>query len=227
VRRAAVAFNNMQSRIRDFIDERTRFLTAVSHDLRTPITRLRLRAEMLEDEQVRGKFVRDLHDMENLVNSTMDFLRGLETQEAAQPVDILALLETVQADAAETGQDVELQESTAIKPMVGRPRALRRCLDNLVSNAIRYGKGARMSVADTGRVVVIRVRDRGPGIPPAELERVFEPYYRLEYARSQEGGGTGLGLSIARNIAQLHGGSLVLQNHPEGGLEAILTLPRT
>ena len=106
-----------------------------------------------------------------------------------------------------------------------RPRALRRLLDNLVTNAIRYGKRAIITVEDLGSDVVIRIRDAGPGIPPEELEKVFEPYYRLEPARSLEGGGTGLGLSIARNIADLHGGTLVLQNHPAGGLEAILTIP--
>jgi signal transduction histidine kinase len=124
----------------------------------------------------------------------------------------------------DTGYDVQLLGRIQ-RPIMLRPRALRRLLDNLVTNAIRYGKRAIVTVEDLGSEVVMRVRDAGTGIPPQELEKVFEPYYRLETARSQDGGGTGLGLSIARNIAELHGGTLILQNHPAGGLEAILTLP--
>jgi len=224
VRAAAAAFNNMQARLRDYIYERTRILTAVSHDLRTPITRLRLRAELLADEELKAKLVRDLQEMENMTNATLSFLRGFEDREALQSVDLMALLESLETDSVDTGYDVELHGRVG-RPVMLRPRALRRLLDNLVTNAIRYGKRAIVTVEDLGSEVVIRVRDAGQGIPPEELERVFEPYYRLEIARSQDGGGTGLGLSIARNIAEIHGGTLVLQNHPAGGLEAILTLP--
>ncbi|HSC46815.1 MAG TPA: ATP-binding protein [Gammaproteobacteria bacterium] len=224
VRAAAAAFNTMQARLRDYIQERTRILSAVSHDLRTPITRLRLRAEMLDDEEVRGKFVRDLQDMENMARVTLDFLRGLESQEAPQSMDVMALLESVQADETETGRDVRLLGGLS-GPVKARPQALRRCLDNLVGNALRYGGRAVLKVEEEPEQIRIRIHDPGPGIPEAELERVFEPYYRLESARSQAGGGTGLGLSIARNIAEMHGGTLKLRNHPEGGLEAVLTLP--
>ena len=225
VRAAAVAFNTMQARLRDHIYERTRILTAVSHDLRTPITRLRLRAELLPDQGLREKLVRDLQEMENMTNATLSFLRGMEDREPLQSVDLMALLESLETDSLDMGYDVKLQGSTP-RPVMLRPRALRRCLDNLVTNAVRYGQRAILEVEDIGAAVVVRVRDSGPGIPPAELEKVFEPYYRLDAARSQVGGGTGLGLSIARNIAELHGGTLVLQNHPAGGLEAILTLPK-
>ncbi len=224
VRAAIAAFNTMQARLRDYIFERTRILTAVSHDLRTPITRLRLRAELLQDETLRTKLVRDLQDMENMTNATLAFLRGFEDREALQSVDLMALLESLETDSMDMGYDVQLLGHIR-RPVLLRPRALRRLLDNLVTNAIRYGKRAIITVEDLGADVVIRVRDAGPGIPVEELDKVFEPYYRLEPARSQEGGGTGLGLSIARNIAELHGGSLVLQNNPAGGLEAILTLP--
>ncbi|MGE5626453.1 MAG: ATP-binding protein [Bacillota bacterium] len=224
VRAAAAAFNTMQARLRDYIFERTRILTAVSHDLRTPITRLRLRAELLSDAALKEKLVRDLQDMENMTNTTLSFLRGMEDREPLQSVDLMALLESLETDSRDTGYDVQLQGRIG-RPLMLRPRALRRCLDNLVSNAVRYGKRAILEVQDLGTAVVVRVRDAGPGIPPEELEKVFEPYYRLDTARSQSGGGTGLGLSIARNIAELHGGTLVLQNHPAGGLEAILTLP--
>ena len=223
VRAAAAAFNNMQARLRDYIYERTRILTAVSHDLRTPITRLRLRAELLADEELKAKLVRDLQEMENMTSATLSFLRGFEDREALQSVDVMALLESLETDCRDMGYDVSLHGSIG-RPVPLRPRALRRLLDNLVTNAVRYGKKAMIGVEDLGQTVVIRVRDAGPGIPHAELEKVFEPYYRLDAARSQESGGTGLGLSIARNIAELHGGKLVLQNHPAGGLEANLTL---
>ncbi|MDE2234956.1 MAG: HAMP domain-containing protein [Gammaproteobacteria bacterium] len=225
VRGAARAFNDMQTRLVNYIEDRTRLLTAISHDLKTPITRMRLRAEMLEDESLKEKIVRDLQEMENMTNATLDFLRGLEVSEAPQSVDLMALLESLQQDAVETGRNVSLQGSIS-KEYNGRPLALRRCLDNLVNNAVRYGKRAMISVEDDGNAVIIRVRDAGIGIPESMLEKVFEPYYRLEEARSQAGGGTGLGLGIARNIATLHGGTLVLRNHPEGGLEVVLTLPR-
>ena len=177
-------------------------------------------------KHLKAKFVRDLQDMETMTNSTLDFLRGLEASEAAQPMDLMALLESLQADSAEMQQEVGIVGSVAA-PFYGRPRALRRCLDNLLSNAIRYGKHATLNVEDGESTVTIRIRDAGPGIPDDQFEKVFEPYYRLESARSQQGGGTGLGLGIARNIAELHGGSLTLRNHPQGGLEAVLVLPRT
>jgi signal transduction histidine kinase len=224
VRAAIAAFNTMQARLRDYIYERTRILTAVSHDLRTPITRLRLRAELLDDEALKAKFVHDLQEMESMTSATLAFLRGFEEREPVQSVDLTALLESLQTDCLDMGYDVQL-ESRVPGPVLLRPRALRRCLDNLVTNAVRYGGGkVTVTAEQKGADIVIRVRDTGPGIPEAELEKVFEPYYRLEGARSREGGGTGLGLSIARNIAELHSGSLLLRNHPDGGLEAVLTL---
>jgi signal transduction histidine kinase len=224
VKRAAHAFNEMQAQLVRYVEDRTRTLTAISHDLKTPITRMRLRAELLDDPKLRDKFVRDLQDMETLTNSTLDFLRDLDANETPGSVDVMALLESLQADAVETGGNVTLQGRIS-HPFRGRPQALRRCLDNLVSNALRYGKRAMISVEDSDRELVIRVRDAGPGIPESELERVFDPYYRLDAARSDVQG-HGLGLGIARNVAVAHGGTLQLRNHPEGGLEAVLTLPR-
>lgn len=225
VRHAAKAFNEMQTKLVRYIEDRTRLLTAISHDLKTPITRLRLRTEMLDDEGLKEKFIRDLHDMEHMTNATLDFLRGLEVSEAPQPMDLMALLESVQADAQETGQTVTLSGSVN-GAFTGRPQALKRCLENLVGNAVRYGRRAELGVEDDGHTVTIRVRDAGPGIPEEQLEKVFDPYYRLDESRSRELGGNGLGLGIARNIAALHGGSLTLRNHFEGGLEAVLKLPR-
>jgi signal transduction histidine kinase len=225
VARAARAFNGMQARLIAYLRERTSVLAAMSHDLKTPVTRLRLRAELLKDPELRTKFARDLEEMESMVQATLDFLRGLETQESSKPVDMMALLESLQADLSEVGNQVSIEGRT-VKPYPGKPAALKRCLGNLLDNAIKYGGSAAISVDDNGDRLEIRVRDEGPGIPQPELERVFEPFYRLEGSRSRETGGTGLGLAIARSVAEAHGGRLTLANHPEGGLEARLTLPR-
>ena len=224
--RAARAFNTMQQRLSRFIADRTRIFTAMSHDLKTPITRLRLRTEMLEDEALRAKFAKDLEEMEAMVTQTLDFMRDASTGEAVQRIDAMALLESLQTDYQDTGSQVGIEGSSG-QPYPGRPLALRRCLSNLVDNAVRYGSRATIKVEDAGDHLTIRVLDDGPGIPEAELEQAFEPFFRGEASRSRETGGTGLGLGIARNIARAHGGDLVLRNRAEGGLQAILTLPRT
>jgi len=225
VSRAAHAFNTMQARLAAYIRDRTRVLAAMSHDLKTPITRLRLRAELLDDGEIKRKFSRDLEEMESMVGATLDFMRGLENGEPVKPVDIMALLESLQADLRETGSAVEI-EGAAASPYPGRPQALKRCLGNLIENAVKYGHSARVVVDDSGARLEIRIEDEGPGIPQSELEKVFEPFYRVEDSRSRETGGTGLGLTIARGVAEAHGGALSLHNRPEGGLEARLTLPR-
>jgi signal transduction histidine kinase len=226
VARAARAFNTMQSRLARFIEERTRALAAMSHDLKTPITRLRLRAELLDDALLRAKFTGDLEEMESMVGATLDFMRGIDTGEAPRPIDVQALLESLQADLQETGGRISI-EGNAAGPYVGRPQALKRCLANLLQNAINYGGSATVAVDDNADRLEIRIRDEGPGIPEQELERVFEPFYRLEGSRNRETGGTGLGLGIARSIAEAHGGHLRIRNCAEGGLEAALTLPRS
>lgn len=223
--RAARAFNTMQARLAGYLRDRTRVLAAMSHDLKTPVTRLRLRAELLEDPQVRAKFTKDLDEMESMVGATLDFLRGQESGEAVQPVDVMALLESLQADTAEMGGAVGIEGATR-SPFPGRPQALKRCLANLIENAVKYGKSARVTVDDDDDRLELRIRDEGPGIPPEELEKVFEPFYRIEASRNRGTGGTGLGLAIARSVAEVHRGTLVLRNHPEGGLEAVLVLPR-
>ncbi|MDH5513116.1 MAG: ATP-binding protein, partial [Gammaproteobacteria bacterium] len=225
VRRAAAAFNTMQSRLQTYLREREQMLAAVSHDLRTPITRLRLRAEMIEDESLRVKFARDLAEMEAMTTAALDFLRGAHVDEPVQPVDVLALLESLQADMEEAGHEVQVRAQD-IAPFPARPLALKRCLTNLADNAVKYGKRAEIGVEDDGRELRITVADDGPGIPEAELKRVFEPFYRIEGSRSRETGGVGLGLSVARDIARAHRGELALRNRPGGGLEAVLMLPR-
>jgi len=224
--RAARAFNTMQRRLSRFIADRTRIFTAMSHDLKTPITRLRLRSELLEDETLRAKFDKDLQEMEAMVTQTLDFMRDADTREPVQQMDVMALLESLQTDYQDTGHTVEI-EGNIQRPYPGRPLALRRCLANLVDNAIRYGARAAIRLEDSAERLSIRVLDDGPGIPEAELEQAFEPFFRAEASRSRDTGGTGLGLGIARNIARAHGGDIELRNRPEGGLEAILTLPRS
>jgi signal transduction histidine kinase len=225
VRRAARAFNTMQQRLSRFIADRTRILTAMSHDLKTPITRLRLRTEMLEDEALRAKIAKDLDEMQSMVTQTLDYMRDSSRREAARPVDIMALLESLQTDYQDTGNTVEVEGAVA-QPYVGRPLALRRCLANLVDNAVRYGGRAVIRAEESATGITLRVLDEGPGIPEHELEQAFEPFFRGEASRSRETGGTGLGLGIARNIARAHGGDVVLANRPSGGLDAVVSLPR-
>lgn len=225
VRRAAQAFNTMQARLARFLRDRAHLLAAVSHDLKTPITRLRLRAELLEGPELKAKFVRDLDEMETMARATLDFLRDANTREPVQPVDVDALIESLQADADELGQEVQIH-GNATSPYAARPLALQRCLRNLIDNAVKYGGRATVDVNDSATGLQIIVADDGPGIPEQQLEQVFEPFFRLEPSRSRETGGVGLGLSIARDIARAHGGDLVLRNRASGGLEAVLTLPR-
>jgi len=225
VARAARAFNTMQERLARHMRERAATLAAMSHDLKTPVNRLRLRAELLDDSEVKKKISQDLQEVESMVHATLEFMRGGESAEKAQPIDVTALLESLAADAQDTGGKVAI-EGAASSPYVGRPQALKRCLGNLLDNALKYGSAATILVEDAPERLTVRVRDRGPGIPERDLERVFEPFYRLEGSRSRDTGGTGLGLSIARNIAQMHRGTLTLCNLKEGGLEAALTLPR-
>jgi|LNFM01.1.fsa_nt_gb signal transduction histidine kinase len=225
VLRAARAFNTMQSRLASYLRERTQVLAAMSHDLKTPITRLRLRAELLQDEQLRDKFERDLREMETMVASALDFLRGMDNGEPVRPVDVNAMLESLQTDLCETGGAVTI-EGRAASPYPGRAQALKRCLANLLENAIKYGKVAHVVVDDDNDRLQISILDEGPGIPAEHLDRVFEPYYRVEGSRSRDTGGTGLGLAIAKNLVELHGGSIKLQSPDGGGLKVMVVLPR-
>ncbi|MBI5275385.1 MAG: HAMP domain-containing protein [Burkholderiales bacterium] len=225
IRQAARAFNTMQQRLARFIDDRTRVLAAMSHDLKTPITRMRLRSELLEDDEVRQRFEADLGEMEAMVTQALEFMRGVGATEPRQAVDIMALLESLQSDNEAMGRSVRL-EGQALAAFPAQVTLLRRCLSNLVDNAVLYGGSATVQVEDTPQRLTLRVLDEGPGIPAAELEKVFEPFYRLEPSRSRSTGGTGLGLAIARNLAQAHGGDITLSNLPHGGLQAELTLPR-
>jgi signal transduction histidine kinase len=225
VARAARALNTMQSRLIAYLDDRTRVLAAMSHDLKTPITRLRLRAELLEDSALKAKIEADLEETQSMVDAALDYLRGAARGESARPVDVAALLESLQADMRALGGEVTI-EGAAAKPLVAKPQALKRCVWNLLDNAVKYGTRARIAVDDDERRLRIRILDEGPGIPAAEMEKVLEPFHRVESSRNRATGGTGLGLSIAKDIAEDHGGSLTLSNRAAGGLEATLILPR-
>jgi signal transduction histidine kinase len=222
---AARAFNTMQRRLNRLVNDRARILAAISHDLKTPLTRLRLRAELLDDAEQQARIRADIDAMEELVNTTLDFMRDAAGDEPLQVTDIDALLGSLQADYEDSGHALDL-EGHCRSPLAVRPQALGRCLVNLVDNALKYAGEARLVVADTPDRLEIIVRDAGPGIPDDQLEQVFEPFYRVEDSRSRETGGSGLGLSIARSVVRAHGGDLVLVNRPGGGLDAIVRLPR-
>ncbi len=225
-RQAAEAFNRMQERIRRLIAERSRALAAVSHDLRTPLTRMRLRAELVDDDELRNQFNADIDDMQAMVEATLDYLRGLSDSEPLQEIDVEALLQSLVADQQAIGRPVTFLSTSAAASYRGRLSGLKRAVANLVDNAVKYGREARVTVVDGPDCLRIMVEDNGPGIPEADLVRVTEPYVRLEGSRSRATGGVGLGLSIASDAARLHGGRLELENIPQGGLRAVLRLPR-
>lgn len=225
VRRAASAFNRMQERIRSLVETRTRMLAAISHDLRTPITRLRLRAEFIEDDEVRAKTMADLTEMEDMVSSVLAFARDDAQTEERATVDLAALVQSVCDNLADTGNDCAFAEAGRM-PFRCRPLSLRRAITNLANNAIAYGKRARLSLLEEEGNVVIRVDDDGPGVPEEQLGRIFEPFVRLEDSRNRQTGGTGLGLCIVQSVAEAHGGKVRLSNRPEGGMRAELVLPR-
>ena len=226
---AARAFNQMAERIRRFVADRTQMLAAIGHDLRTPITRLRLRAEFMDDDEQRRKMLSDLDEMEQMIAATLAFARDDAAAEPAAALDLAALCRTV-ADEAADARPEPAEAITYDGPerltVRARPVAMKRAVANLVSNALSYGGAARIRLSreDSGLVRMV-VEDDGPGIPDSELEAVFTPFRRLESSRNRETGGTGLGLTIARNILRAHGGDVVLRNRPEGGLSAVASLP--
>ncbi len=222
VRQVAAAMNAMQQRLRQLFRQRGQFLAAVSHDLKTPITRLRLRLEAISEPALRERMEQDLAEMQWMVDQTLEFMRDDAGRERASRVDLSALLESLAEDFGDTGCPVAVGELPRIV-LTTRPRALRRCLDNLVNNACRHGGGARLGVERDDAAVRIFIDDDGPGIPERELDRVFEPYYRLDDARG--GAGNGLGLAIARGIAETLGGTLQLANRSPRGLRATVALP--
>jgi signal transduction histidine kinase len=214
----------MQARLRRFVDDRTRMLGAISHDLRTPITSLRLRAEFVEDEETRSRILATLDEMQDMVEGTLAFAREEAASEPTRVVDLAALVESTADDLADLGADVAFANPGRL-PYAARPVALRRALRNLIENAVRYGRRCRLRMERDREEVRIVIEDDGPGIAEDQQERVFEPFVRLEGSRSSETGGIGLGLAIARSIVRAHGGDIRLGNRPEGGLAVTLALP--
>ncbi|MBI4274297.1 MAG: HAMP domain-containing protein [Rhizobiales bacterium] len=223
-RQASHAFNEMQTRIRNLIDNRTRLLAAISHDLRTPLTLLRLRAENVENPQERNKMLSTIAEMDSMVGATLQFARDETVSEARRPTDLMALLQSVVDDMSDAGLPVTMEPAASVIYEC-RPAALKRALTNVIDNAIKYGKSAHTAIKVTPKAIEIMIDDQGPGIPESELSRVFEPFYRVEKSRSQDTGGVGMGLAIAQSVVQAHGGALYLSNQSTGGLRVIVTLP--
>jgi signal transduction histidine kinase len=225
IRDAAIAFNEMQARIRKLVETRTQTLAAVSHDLKTPLTRMRLRSEALADRAQAEGLVADILDMERMLDQTLAHLRGDRRDEEVRPLDLAALLTTLTDQATDHGAIARL-EATGPVVIEGRPLALKRAFGNLIDNAIKYGGAAMIAVQPGDAAVTVIIADPGPGIPEGRMGEMFEPFTRLETSRSRETGGFGLGMSIARDIIEGHGGGISLANGAEGGLRVTVRLPR-
>lgn len=224
-RQASRAFNTMQARLRSLIENRTRMLAAISHDLRTPLTLLRLRVENLQNEQERDKMLATIAEMDSMVGVTLQFARDEAATELQRPTDIAALVQSIVDDMADAGMPVKMEPAESIVYDC-RSDALKRAIRNLLDNAVKYGKAATVAIQTTPKVIEILIDDEGPGIPREELSRVFDPFYRLEESRNRETGGVGLGLAITQSIVQAHQGELVLSNRATPGLRARIVLPR-
>ncbi len=231
VRRAAEAFNFMQTRLRQLVVERGRALAAVSHDLRTPLTRMRLRAELVDDPVLQERLNADIDAMQGMVNSVLAYLRGIEDSEPMQPINMEALLSSIVEDEQALGRQVSLEGSalgrTLHAPYAGKLSVLKRAVTNLIDNAVAHGESVTVRLEDSPSVLRVVIEDDGPGIPSADLSRVTEPFVRLDASRRLDTGGVGLGLAIVRDAAAYHGGQLSLENREGGGLRACLVLPRT
>lgn len=226
VAKAAIAFNAMQDRVARHLKERLHILASISHDLQTPITRMRLRAESLEEGEDRQKILGDLHEMEQLVREGVAYARSAHGgAEVPVRMDVKAFLESLVFDYQDIGKAVTLETCVGGTAMV-RQQALRRVLGNLIDNAIKYGGAAEVSAwRDEAGALCMAVCDRGPGIPEDRLDQVLQPFYRLEDSRNRGTGGAGLGLAIATQLTRAIGGHLRLSNRPDGGLAAIVSLP--
>ena len=220
----ARAFNDLQDRLARSIEDRTQALAAVSHDLKTPITRLRLRAEEIDSDPLARAIAHDLDEMERMIDQTLSYLRGDRSDEPLRPVDLVAILETVTDDLTDQGAVVSLAgPRAAVVP--GRRLGLKRAFGNIVGNAVKYGGTARVSVSERGQDVVVVIDDDGEGIAFADRDRVLLPFVRLESSRNSTTGGFGLGLTIARAVIDGHGGALALGDGPTGGLRVTVSLP--
>lgn len=225
LREVIAAFNEMQTQIQEFVAYRTAMLAAISHDLRTPLTRIRLRGEFIDSETQRTRLFRDVDDMQAMIDGALLFFRGDGDEETARAFDLSGILQSIADDYADQGVEVSYAGPSHIVHK-GRPIALKRAFTNLIENAVKYATPPRIELACRDDALTVTIRDHGPGIPPDVLDRVFRPFYRLDKSRNRETGGIGLGLTAAQATIRGHGGDILLRNHPDGGLEAIVTLPR-
>lgn len=231
IHEAAKSFNQMRERIRDNLGERNRMLEAMGHDLRTPLATIQLRLDKIKPDKLRNQVATNLGEIESIIEQGLELARSLQTSEETVPLDVLAFAHSIVDDLADQGLDVsctgypDLNEDPIL--IMAKPTCLKRCLENLLTNAVKYAGNARLCIARQAERVVIEINDNGPGIPDEFLEKVFEPYYRLERSRNRNSGGIGLGLSIARNMVLLNNGSLNLKNRPGGGLTAQVMLAPT
>ncbi len=220
---ATEAFNRMQERLRRYVEDRTAMVGAIAHDLRTPLTRLRFRIEAAPDD-VRGKLAAEIDQMDAMISATLAFVRDTTRAGPREKLELSSLVESILDEAAETGSDATALPSDRLV-IEGDPVALRRLIDNLVENALKYGQRVRGRVFVEDGCAIIEIDDDGPGVPAHEIERLFEPFYRGEPSRSRETGGAGLGLAVVRSIARAHGGDVTLHNRVDGGLTARVSLP--
>lgn len=226
IRNLIAAFNTMRDRVDRFVNDRMHMLAALSHDLRTPLTTLRLRAEMLEDDEDRERFIATLEELEAMTEEVLAFIRSEAETEAAVPSDLNALAGAIVDEKAGADATVIFAPAKDLAPIRCRPIAVKRALRNLIDNAVRFGTSVDVRIETTGDKVVLVILDDGPGMKDADLDRAFDPFVRLDPARGRDTGGVGLGLSISRSLARSHGGDVRLLNRPEGGLRAELILPR-
>jgi signal transduction histidine kinase len=220
---AVNSFNEMQERLRQYVEDRTEMIGAIAHDLRTPLTRLRFRIEAAPEE-VRGKLAADIDQMEAMVSATLAFVRDASRPREHVKLEIASLVESIMDEAAETGADSAAEPSDRVV-VDGDPIALRRLITNLVDNALKFGSAARGRVFTEAGMAIVEIEDNGPGIADDLVERAFEPFHRLETSRSRDTGGIGLGLAVVRAIALGHGGDVSLKSRAEGGLRARVRLP--
>jgi signal transduction histidine kinase len=231
-REAGAGINQLQQHILAQLEERDQFVAAVSHDLRTPLTRLALRAESLENETDRQRFGQDIREMDLMIRATLDHLCGAADQEAAVLLDQTSQVDSIVSDRQEMAQSVHLAPTPGIAAPNAKPKvqaqvsAMRRCMGNLIDNAVAYGGGAEIGVEEDAQAVRVLVSDRGPGIPADALEKVLRPFVRLETSRNRHTGGVGLGLAAVSDIMRRHGGRVELSNRAGGGLQVALVFPK-
>lgn len=225
VQEAAIAMNRMQQRIQELIRDRTQMLAAISHDLRTPITRLKLRTQFIGEEATKAELLGDLAEMEAMINETLSFARDDASRECKFNLDLVSLIKSISDAMDDMGHCIVFQTKQHRIPFFGRKTAIKRAFTNLINNATRYAKNVAVSIYKRHQSVVIEIADDGPGIPEAELEKVFAPFYRGEQSRSRDTGGVGLGLAVTRDIIKAHRGEVYLCNRQHGGLCATIVLP--